>query len=166
MTKILDCDNTVYDLDTVPDEVDDVRFCVLDTADSEDIDFYFRPLIFLESFHAPAVCLDIGGKIVQVPMDWHILISDEDRSEIELLPITSLNNRGFRALVTNPLTSRMPDTRDIEIATIYQDVKWYLPRLKHGSLLVVPIEDKPEPECVFIVKDANKVNPLDFGEIV
>ena len=50
--KILTVENRPYELDTVPDEIDDLRYCALDASDRECIDFYFLPLIFLESFYA------------------------------------------------------------------------------------------------------------------
>ena len=58
--KILTVENEVYEIDQVPDEVDDIRFGVFDTSDPEWMDYYFLPLIFLESFYAPAICLQIG----------------------------------------------------------------------------------------------------------
>ena len=76
--KILTVDNTVFEIDQVPDQIDDIRFGVFDTTDPTFMDYYFLPLIFLESFYAPAICLDIGGYKLQMPMDWSILTSDED----------------------------------------------------------------------------------------
>ena len=48
--KILTVENNTYDIDCVPDEIEDIRYCVLDGGDPEFVDFYFLPLIFLESF--------------------------------------------------------------------------------------------------------------------
>ena len=39
--KILTVDNNPYDLDTVPDKIEDVRYCVLDASDPTYIDYYF-----------------------------------------------------------------------------------------------------------------------------
>ena len=59
--QILTLDNTTYPLNSVPDEVDDnMRFSVLDNSDSDNPDFFFIPLIFLESFSSPAVVMEIG----------------------------------------------------------------------------------------------------------
>ena len=56
--QILTLDNTTYPLNSVPDEVDDnMRFSVLDNSDSDNPDFFFIPLIFLESFSSPAVVM-------------------------------------------------------------------------------------------------------------
>ena len=49
--KILTVENDVYEIDHVPDVIDDIRFCVFDTTDPEFMDYYFLPLIFLESFY-------------------------------------------------------------------------------------------------------------------
>lgn len=164
--KILTVDNAAYELNTVPNEIDDIRYCVLDAADKDFVDFYFLPLIFLESFHAPSICLQIGKYNVQMPMDWSILICDEEYSAFEIIPLASLNNRGFRALCMNPLLSRTVSNEEISITNIYQDVKWYFPKLKNGHMLAIPLEDSPNPKCAYFVKDVNKVSDIDMSDLV
>lgn len=164
--KILTVDNKSYDLDTVPEEIDDIRYCVLDASDPDDIDFYFLPLVFLESFHAPAICLQIGEHEIQMPMDWSIMICDDDYSAVEVLPLASLNNRGFKAVTLNPLKNTSLNGAEINITNIYQDVKWYFPKLKNGHVLSVPLEDKPEPICAYFVKEANKVTDFELGDLM
>ena len=164
--KILTIDNKPYDLDTVPNEIDDIRYSVLDASDSEFIDFYFLPLIFLESFHAPSICLQIGNHKLQMPMDWSILLCDEDYDGLETIPLTSLNNRGFRALAMNPMSHRIPDSLEIQITNIYQDVKWFFPKLKNGHMLSVPLEDGENPTCAFFVKEANKVKDIQIADLI
>ena len=44
--KILTQKIPPYDLDTVPEEIDDLRYCALDASDPDDIDFYFCPNFF------------------------------------------------------------------------------------------------------------------------
>jgi hypothetical protein len=164
--KILTVENNTYDIDCVPDEIDDIRYCVLDGGDSDNVDFYFLPLIFLESFHAPAICLQIGEYSIQMPMDWSILLCDEDLHMLEILPLASLNNRGFRALSMNPMTTSIPSSYDISITNVYQDVKWFFPKLKNGHMISVPLEDGPNPKCAFFVKDANKVKDIQIADLV
>ena len=61
--KILTLDNKSFSLKNLPDELeDDVQFAVLDNSDPKEPDFFFIPLIFLESFSAPAMVLEINGK--------------------------------------------------------------------------------------------------------
>ena len=150
----------------MPDEIDDIRYCVLDGGDPDNVDFYFLPLIFLESFHAPAICLQIGEYSVQMPMDWSILLCDEHLDSVEILPLASLNNRGFKVLVMNPMTTSIPSSYDISITNVYQDVKWFFPKLKNGHMISVPLEDGPNPKCAFFVKEANKVKDIQIADLV
>jgi hypothetical protein len=154
--KILTLDNSAYDLDTLPEEVDDMRFAILDNSDPSDPDYHYIPLIFLESFNSPALVLQIGEHRVKMPIDWQILIGEPDLGDLEMLPLTSINDRGFKAFQFNPLTSFRPSFLDIEIVDVYHDVAWYAPKLKNGQMLCIPLDNSPEPDCVYFVKDISR----------
>ena len=112
--NILTVENNVYNLDSVPDEIDDLRYCVLDVNDPEYYDYFWHPLVFLESFYSPAIVLNIGGNEIQMPMDWSIAICDDEcHTEVEIVPLTSLNNRGFRTPVFNPMDNKIPRIEEI-----------------------------------------------------
>ena len=102
--QILTLDNRSYDLNNLPEEVDDsMRFAVLDNGNPTEPDFFFQPLIFLESFNSPAMVLRIGNDDITMPIDWSIAVGDSSSaSDIEILPLTSLNDRGFEAFCFNP----------------------------------------------------------------
>ena len=51
--KILTVDNKTYELDDIPEVVDDLRYGVLDYSNPKNVDYYFIPLVFLESFYSP-----------------------------------------------------------------------------------------------------------------
>ena len=161
---ILTEENKSYNLDRIPDEVDDVRYCVLDCSNQRETDFYWLPLIFLESFNAPAVVLDIGPYQVQMPLDWSILVCDDNYSDMEVMPLTQLNDRGFHAITFNPLEHMVPVSYEINISNIYADVKWYFPKLKNGNVLTMPLTIGASPICSLFVKEGNKVpDPLDMA---
>jgi hypothetical protein len=63
--RILTLDNTPYNLETLPEEIDDLRFAILDNSVPANVDYHFIPLIFLESFNSPA--LDAHGL---ADIDW------------------------------------------------------------------------------------------------
>lgn len=159
--RLLTLNNESYDLSSIPEEVDDVRFCVLDNSDNKDPDYFFIPLIFLESFNSPALVLRIGPHELQMPIDWQLLIGEHDLGDLEVVPLTSLNDRGFSAFAFNPLSSFRPTFYPIEVVDIYQDVKWYFPKLKPGQLLAVPLETEgKEPLCVYFVKDISRQSEI------
>ena len=154
--RILTLDNTPYDLDTLPEEVDDMRFAILDNSDPANPDYHYIPLIFLESFSAPALVLRIGEDTIRMPVDWQILIGEPDLGDLEMLPLTSINDRGFKAFQFNPLTSFRPSFLDTQIIDVYHEITWYAPKLKNGQMLCVPLDDEPNPECVYFVKDISR----------
>ena len=154
--RILTLDNEYYNLETLPEEIDDLRFAILDNSNTSNVDYHYIPLIFLESFNAPALVLKIGKHTIKMPVDWQILIGEKEHGDLETLPLTSINDRGFNAFEFNPLTSFSPTFLPIEIVDIYHDVTWYAPRLKNGQFLCVPLNDGPKPECVYFVKEISR----------
>tara|TARA_R110002167_G_scaffold319763_2_gene525559 strand:+ start:145 stop:645 length:501 start_codon:yes stop_codon:yes gene_type:complete len=154
--RILTLDNTVFDLDTLPEEIDDMRFAIFDNSDPTNADHFYIPLIFLETFNSPALVLKIGNTTMKMPIDWQVLIGEPDVGDLEMLALTSINDRGFKVFEFNPLTSFAPTYLDIEIVDVYQDVTWYVPKLKNGQMLAVPIDDGYKPRCVYFVKDISR----------
>lgn len=160
--RILTLQNAAFDLNDLPDEVDeDTRFSVLDNSNVNDPDFYFMPLIFLESFNSPAILLNIGGYEVQMPLDWCLVVADKESGlDPEVLPLTSINERGFHAFIFNPVRGFKAEYMPIEIVNIFQDVKWYFPKMKNGQLLTVPLTDGPNPPCAYFVKEVSRQSEI------
>lgn len=152
--RILPLTNKCFDLNQLPEEIDDLRFAILDNSNPTDPDYFYIPLIFLESFSAPALILRIGENQIRMPVDWQILIGEPDLGDLEILPLTSINDRGFKAFEFNPLSSFRPSFRDIEIIDVFNEVAWYAPKLKNGQMLAVPLTDEDKPPCVYFVGPA------------
>ena len=167
--QILTLENTALDLNTLPDQIEeDIRFSVLDNSDSNNPDFFYIPLIFLEGFSSPGVVLKIGDTEVQMPIDWHIAVGCSDSgNDLEILPLTSIGDRGFEAFLFNPLSSFKCDFGNIEITNFYNDVKWYFPKLKNGQLLGIPITEGEDPLCAYFIKDVSRQSELiDYGKLL
>lgn len=154
--RILTLDNTAFEMDEIPDEIGDLRFCVFDNSDPKDPDYYYIPLIFLESFNSPALVLKIGNNTIKMPVDWQLLIGEPDLGDLEVVPLTSINDRGFSVFTFNPLSSFRPEFMPVEIVDIYQDVKWYFPKLKPGQMLAVPLDNSDHPQCAYFVKEISR----------
>jgi hypothetical protein len=154
--RILTLDNTAFEMDEIPDEIGDLRFCVFDNSDPKEPDYFYIPLIFLESFNSPALVLKIGQHTIKMPVDWQILIGEPDLGDLEVVPLTSINDRGFSVFTFNPLSSFRPEFVPVEIVDIYQDVKWYFPKLKPGQMLAVPLDNSENPMCAYFVKEISR----------
>ena len=154
--QILTLDTQSYDLNSLPEEVDDMRFAIFDNSDPSNPDYHWIPLIFLESFSAPALVLQVGSHTIKMPVDWQVLIGEPDLGDLEMLPLTSINDRGFKVFQFNPLTSFRPSFLDVEIVDVYHEVTWYAPKLKNGQMLAVPLGQDKDPECIYFVKDISR----------
>jgi hypothetical protein len=153
-------------MDAIPEEIDELRFCILDNSDPKEPDYFYIPLIFLESFNSPALVLRIGENTIRMPVDWQILIGEPDFGDLEVVPLTSINDRGFSVFTFNPLNSFRPEFHPVEIVDIYQDVKWYFPKLKPGQLLAVPLTEGPEPMCAYFIKDISRQSEvINYGKV-
>ena len=165
--RILTVDNETYDLDDVPELIDDLRYGVLDYSDPKTVDYFFIPLICLESFYSPAAVLQVGDYTINVPLDWSIVICDPEVGNPEVISLMGLNDRGFTTLAMNPLTGYSPKYLDVNIINVYTDVKWHAPKLKFGHILSVPLGDGKNPECIYLVKEVNKIpEVLDISELI
>jgi len=153
-------------MNAIPDDVGDLRFSVLDNSDPKDPDYFFIPLIFMESFNSPALVLRIGNNIVKMPVDWQVLIGEPDLGDLEVVPLTSINDRGFSAYTFNPISSYRPEFQPVEVVDIYQDVKWYFPKLKPGQMLAVPLSENDQSMCAYFVKDISRQSEVvDYSKV-
>ena len=61
----------------------------------------------------------------------------------------------------------MIQSKEVKIINVFQEVKWYFPKLKHGHIIAVPLSDKPNSPCVFFAKDTNQIpDQFDAGNLL
>lgn len=167
---ILTTDNVPLDLNTIGENVDDIRYSVYD-AYNKHPDFYFQPLIFVEQFSAQAIQVKIGECKLVLPIEeqdnrWGIIMGDIHSGDLETIPIKMLHNRDFNAFVFNPVSGFVPEFWPVTIDDIYGEIRWTIPRLRTGHFLCIPLENKPKPKCIYVAKDVEKqLEVLDITKI-
>lgn len=166
--KLLTPENSIFDMTTLPQETDaDIRFFVLDYSNPTEVDLVAIPLLFVESYTRSAADLKIGPYRVMLPLDWSIVIVDKHLGMVELLELRHLNDRDFTALVYNPLKGFMPEFHEITMMNIFSEVSWYVPKLKYGHILVIPLTSGPAPVAIYAVKDHHRIpESLDISKII
>ena len=110
----------------------------------------------MESFTSPALVLRIGDKKIKMPLDWQVVIGEEEVGDLEALPLTSINDRDFNVFEFNSRTGFSASFLPIEILDVYNEVNWYAPKLKNGQYLAVPIDDGPKPRVVYFIKEVSR----------
>lgn len=165
--KILTNENSSFHIHQAPEDLKNAPFfCVLDYSNQLEVDYYFFPLKHLESFYSPCIDVRIGNDVVQMPLDWSIVIGDINLGDLEVIPLLQVMDKDFDAFCFNPLKGYMPSFKSIEILNVWPDIKWHVPQLKTGHLLAVPLNDSDAPLCAFFVKEINKLpDSLDIRKV-
>lgn len=165
--RILTTENVPFNMEETPDEVTDQHcYSVLNYSDTDNVDFFFIPLVFVERFPRPAADLQIGPYRIQMPLDWSIVIAEKNIGLMEIIELKNLNDREFDAFVLNPISGYCPEFLPVTIQNVFPDISWDIPKLKRGHILTVPLTDGPEPPCAYFVKDTNKLpDGLDISKV-
>ncbi len=158
--------NNTFEMDSIPAEVDDLRYCVIDYSDPKEVDFFFPPLIYLDAFTREAADIRIGDFGLQMPLDWSVVIADKNLGNVEIIELSQINDRDFSIFGFNPFTSSMPFFDEIIIENTFADIGWHMPKLKNGHILAVPLRPGPNPPCAYFVRDVNKLpDNLDISKL-
>ena len=49
---------------------------------------------------------------------------------------------------------------------MYQEVRWFFPKMKQGQMLAVPLNNGPKPKCAYFVKEVTRNNEIvDVGKV-
>ena len=68
--------------------------------------------------------------------------------------------------VYNPFSGYTHDFKEVKIVNVFQEVKWYFPKIKTGQMLAVPLNDGPRPICAYFVKDISRqCEQVDYGSV-
>lgn len=158
---ILNEENKAVDLNLIPNECD-MNFWVFDNS-SNVKDYFCVPLVMLESFYSPTIrlklTLDNSQQTIHhlnLPADYQILVGEPTHGMFEMNAITSLSGRFFKAFSLNPSSSFMIKYYHIEVDDVLPSIKWWVPKVKTGQIIAIPIDAQNKPDCIYIGRDIPK----------
>lgn len=157
--NILTPENIAFDVDQVTDTVPDEMYSVLDLSSLEDADYYFKYIYNTVSFNSMSADLQIGDKVLQVPLLWQILLGDDDTGMMEMCTIENLLNiKHPRAFVYNPISSMYPKYEPVKLLRVFNiTTKWQIPMIPKKNLLTIPLSNDYKPDCVFFADENEKI---------
>lgn len=162
---VLTPENTSFDMNEVGEYAPNKMFCALDLSDISNSDYYFFNILNTVSFSSIAVELKIGNYSLQVPMNWQILIGDEDTGMLEVVHVEDLLAiKSPYAFVYNPIKSRYPQFLPVSVSSICTvSLKWQIPLIRKSHMLAVPLESKEIPLCAFFADETDKFPEFMLG---
>lgn len=158
--------NTSIDLNIIPaSELQNLNlnFCVFDLSNN-DADYYFYPLIHVLSFTSTTYLFNISGKYITIPNYYKILIGESfGNNSLEFVDVEECMHRDFEVFMFNPLSGYKSSFAKLEMISILNDQKWFVPKIKNDHFLVSPISEKKGSECIFLANNSCKIDIIDLG---
>lgn len=136
---ILDENNKMVDIDQVSKNRE-VYYAVLDFSKPRSPDYFFKPIIFIDTYTSPAAMLQVGPYTTLVPFRWSVVVTYADIAE--LVAVEDIVSKDHDAFCVNPITSYMPDRLPIRYKGSL-DVSWSYPTLGKSDMLVLPVGEAP-----------------------
>lgn len=163
---VLTPNNMPFDMATVSEYAPDELYCALNLSNITDSDYFFYNILNTVTFTSMTAELQIGDIIIQVPINWQILLGDEDTGMMEMSSIEDLLSiQDPHAFVYNPLSSLYPKFLPVVIKQIFTiNIKWQMPMLSKSHLLAVPLENIEKPLCAFFADENDKFPDFLIGE--
>ncbi len=132
---IFDENNDAIMLDNIQGPVLSQYMYVLDL---NMMDFTLSPLLVFEEVICPTIVLKIKGFDFELPANWNILISDEETYQLDVVEISELAGKEFKALVygMNMINVALETIQVIDYISNHQNVG---PSLNKYQMLCHPI---------------------------
>ena len=169
---ILTNENKSFDLTQIGTHTRELKesifFSVFDFSNKAEYDYYFKPLIMIETFNDAILEFQIGPHKLTLPKEWSIILGDPETGDIELIPIEEINTRTFHAFTMNPIKTTLHKFLPLKITDVFSDVSCTVPRLAFHNFLVSPLTSGPNPDCIFLIneRDQKKLPILELGMLI
>lgn len=164
---VLTPENKPFDMASIGEFTPNELYCSLNLSDLTDTDYFFKYILSTVTFTAMTAELLIGDMVTQVPINWQILLGDEDTGMMEMASIEDIlaMREPPNAFVYNPVNSLYPRFLPVSVKSLYTvNVKWQVPMLSKSHLLAVPIQRKEKPLCAFFADENDKFPDFLLGE--
>lgn len=163
---VLTPENISFDMNTVGEHVPNEMYCALDLSSIENSDYYFYDIMSTVNFSAMAAELQIGEFVTQVPLNWQILLGDEDTGMMEMATVEDLLSlKDPSAFVFNPISSMYPRFLPVKVKNIFTiNIRWQMPMLNRQHLLAIPLSYTDKPLCAFFADETDRINDFVLGE--
>lgn len=179
-------ENTSFNLNQPSSKLIDSKMCVFDYSDKDDIDFYFKKITSFISYRYPSAEISIDGKYsLELPLNWRIMICDDNDYLCQLVPIEELLHFPNQSVIFNPYICCNPKFVKLTINKINpKPIEHFVPKLPKKNCLVIPLGNKDSwkietidratntttkyPYCLLACDDldASKMDLSLFGDVI
>lgn len=102
------------------------------------MDYTLAPLLVFEEVVCPTILLSINGFSFELPANWNILVTDDETHQLDVVEISELAGKEFKALVYG-MDMHMPALESVVVSDYYPDYRNIGPSLNKYQMLCHPI---------------------------
>jgi hypothetical protein len=135
---IFDENNDAIMLDNIQGPVGSEYMYVLDM---NIMDFTLAPILVFEEVICPTIRLKIRGFEFDLPANWNILITDDETYQLDVVEISELAGKEFKALVYG-MEMSMIELEPVQVVDYQPSQQNVGPSLNKFQMLCHPIEPK------------------------
>lgn len=128
---ICDENNTPIKLNGVEDEIESEYFWTLDLQEQ---DWFLSKICLLEESYKRVLSVSFGGKVLDIPADWNILVYSKETSEVDMVEVSDLTRTTFNILFYNPEEHSVTDL-PVKVVNYKQWEKVCYPSINRNTML-------------------------------
>lgn len=102
------------------------------------MDYTLAPLLIFEEVICPSIELSIAGFKFILPSHWNILVTDDETYQLDVVEISELSGKEFKAMVYG-MDMHIVELERIVVSDYFPDYKNIGPSLNKNQLLCHPI---------------------------
>lgn len=105
------------------------------------MDFTLAPLLIFEEIICPTITIMVSNFAFELPANWNVLVSDEETLQLDVVEVSELAGKEFKALVYG-MDMSMPKLEKITVCDYHPNFKNTGPSLNKFQMLCHPISPK------------------------
>jgi len=102
------------------------------------MDFTLAPLLIFEEVICPSISISIKGFTFELPANWNILVTDEETTQLDVVEVSELAGKEFKAMIYGMNMSR-PELGKITVNDYFPNFQNIGPSLNKYQMLCHPI---------------------------
>lgn len=117
------------------------------------MDYTLAPLLIFEEVVCPTISITVRGFTFELPANWNILVTDEETLQLDVIEISELAGKDFKAMVYG-MSMGMPEVERITVNDYLPNHQNIGPSLNKYQMLCHPVS----PECWVNIAPSDSYN--------
>jgi hypothetical protein len=102
------------------------------------LDYFCSPITVGVEMQSSSLTLEIGGNMIHLPVDWHVIVCDKATCTMDVIKVHELTNSNFKLFVVGPTHHTVMDS-GYRIVNFDQARTFFYPSLTKHQVMCIAI---------------------------